>query len=136
MARKFKKRQATDIEDIVAESLARIGVKNLSDEQVALLARLIFSGVARYFFMSPDNEIEMGFLKIIKNPDKEQLFAVNIRKSENEGIYNAKSLWKYYRGELVVEAELKSIMEEFVQNLLDYSQAQEQSISKLTRKIS
>ena len=136
MARKLKTKQATDIEDIVLESLTRTGFKKVDDVKLALLTRLIFSGIAHYFFKSPDNVVEMGFLKFIKNPEKDQLFAVNIRRNETEGIYNASTLWKYYKGELIVEEKLKNIMEKFVENLIEYSQAQEQDISKLTRKMS
>lgn len=136
MARKLKTKQAVDIENIVLESLTRVGIKKIDDAKLALLTRLIFSGVAHYFFRSPDNVVEMGFLKFVKNPEKDQLFAINIRRNETEGIYDAATLWKYYKGELVVEEKLRNIMEKFVENLMEYSQAQEQDISKLTRKMS
>ena len=137
MARKLKNKAAEDLEDIVANSLERVGFgRDLDPAKVALLTRLIFSGVANYFFRTPDNVIQMGFLKFVKNPDKDQLFAVNIVRNEQEGIYNADTLWRYYKGELKVAEDLKKIVDEFIADLIAYSQEQEEDITELTNKLS
>ena len=135
MARKFISRKPIDIENIVAECLKRVGITKVSDNQVALLTRLIFSGIANYFFNNPDNKIGMGYIEFMKNPEKEQLFAINLLKNENEGVVNANTLWRYYKGELATEAKLKVVSDEFMQDLLQYSQQQETEINNITRKL-
>ena len=134
MDRKYISRPPKDIEAIVQESLNRVGLKSSSNNQVALLTRLIFSGISEYFFKKPDNKVKMGYIEFIKNPDKEQLFALNILKSEDAGVVNADTLWRYYKGELSSEAQLKGIIDEFVHDLLEYAQTQEQNISKINSK--
>lgn len=135
MARKFKTRPPTDIENIVRACLRHIGVTDLKNNQIALLTRLIFSGIASYFFYEPDNLINMGFIQFKKNPEKEQLFAINILNSPRDGVFNAETLCKYYKGELKLESELMKTLEEFVKDLLQYSQDQEENITELTRKL-
>ena len=135
MARKFISRKPEDLENIVIECLHRIGISDVSDKQVALLTRLIFSGIANYFFNKPDYKIKMGYIEFMKNPEKEQLFAVNILKDEEEGVINADTLWRYYKGELATEAKLKVVIDEFMQDLLQYSQQQETEINSITKKL-
>lgn len=135
MSRNFTYKKSTDIEDIVKECLARIGITEVSKNQVALLTRLIFSGISNYFFNKPDNKITMGYIELMKNPQKEQLFAINLLKNQKEGVINANTLWRYYKGELATEAELKVIIDEFMQDLLNYSQQQEIEIDNITKKL-
>ena len=134
MVREFKERQPKDIESIVKESLRRIGLSKVSDNKIALLTRLIFSGIASYFYFNPDNKIRMGYIEFIKNPEKEQLFALNIIRNDLDGIVNADTLWRYYKGEMTTRAQLKEIIDEFVHDLLDYAQVQESEISKINEK--
>ena len=77
----------------------------------------------------------MGYIEFMKNPEKEQLFAINLLKNENEGVVNANTLWRYYKGELATEAKLKVVIDEFMQDLLQYSQQQETEINNITRKL-
>ena len=135
MARKFKNKKPEEIENIVSECLNRVGVKKMSANKIALLTRLIFSGISDYFFRNPDNLINMGYIQFKKNPDKEQLFAINIVKSDSAGVVNANTLWRYYKGELASETKLKGIIDEFIKELLEYSQAQEQDITNLTSRL-
>lgn len=134
MGRKYTLMLPQEIEDIVKECLLRVGIKGASNNQVALLTRLIFSGVAEYFYKQPDNKVRMGYIEFMKNPDKEQLFAVNILKSEGVGVINADTLWRYYKGELATEAQLKGVIDEFVHNLLEYAETQEQDIVNINNK--
>lgn len=134
MARKYISRLPKDIEEIVDECLRRVNIKDVSENQVALLTRLIFSGIANYFYKKPDYKVKMGYIEFIKNPDKEQLFAINILKNDEEGVVNADTLWRYYKGELLSEAKLKVVIDEFVQDLLNYAQTQEQDIMSLNNK--
>ena len=85
-------------------------------------------------FEKPDYKVKMGYIEFMKNPDKEQLFAINILKNDEEGVVNADTLWRYYKGELLTEAKLKGVIDEFVQDLLEYAQAQEQNIMSLNNK--
>lgn len=135
MGRQFKNRKSIEIEEIVEECLKRVGIEKTSQKQVALLTRLIFSGISYYFYLKPDNLIKMGYIEFMKNPDKEQMFAVNILKNADEGVVNAETLWRFYKGELASEAKLKMVVDEFVQELLQYSQDQEIDITNLTNKL-
>lgn len=134
MDRKYALMLPQEIEDIVKECLIRVGIKSTSNNQVALLTRLIFSGIAEYFYKQPDNKVQMGYIEFMKNPEKEQLFAVNLLKSEGSGVINADTLWRYYKGELATQAQLKGIIDEFVHNLLEYAQTQEQDIIDINNR--
>ena len=134
MTRKFKKVNPVKVEEIVTNSLKIVGLHEVVKDKVSLLTRLIFSGLAYYFYEHPDSLIDLGYLRIRKNPDKEELFAVNILRDDR--VVNAESLWKYYTGELQSKEELKSLLEGFVNELLVYSQIQETKISSLSNKIS
>ena len=70
MSRKFINRYPSDLEDIVSECLKRVGIEQTSKNQVALLTRLIFSGISAYFFYNPNVKIRTGYLEFMKNPDK------------------------------------------------------------------
>lgn len=134
MVRKFKDMFPKDIENIIKDSLRRIGITKVSENQVSLLTRLIFSGISSYFFYNSDNKIRMGYIELLKNPEKEQLFAVNIVKNEFEGVVNADTLYRYYKGELATETQLREVIDEFVHDLLVYAQTQETDISNISDK--
>ena len=134
MARKFIERPPEDIEDIVKESLSIIGEK-LNKDKIKLLTRLIISGIAYYYFINPDNVINLGFLTFQKSPDKDELFKVGMIRDIESGVTNAGTLWKYYKGELKQEAQFKEAINNFFRELIDYSQGQEIEITKLTSKI-
>lgn len=134
MVRKFKKREPEIIESVVRESLEAIDVE-LEEEKVKLLARLIISGIGKHYFFSPDDLIDMGFLRFQKSPDKDELFRVTLLRNENSGVINADTLWRYYRGDLYHELQFKEIMDTFLHELIDYSQAQEVEITRLTNQI-
>jgi hypothetical protein len=135
MVRKFKKADKEVLEDIVQDSLERIGIKTLEEAKRALLIRLIAAGIANYFFNSPDDLIDLGFLRFKKNPEKNELFAVEILKDEQAGVINADTLYRYYTGNLTSEKALKETMKGFVTELLNYSQAQSNNIAELTGKL-
>ena len=134
MARKLVKRDAVDIEKIMANCLEKVGAK-VSKDKYKLFLRLFLSVISYYFFKSPDNIVDVGFIRLKKNPEKTQLFAVEILKDPEEGIVNAETLWRFYRGDLIGEKKLKEIVEGFVDELLIYAQAQETEIQQLTTKI-
>lgn len=135
MVRKFKNRPSKDIESILEESIERIDFRNITKDKIALLLRLLISGVANYFFVSPDNIVNVGYMQFTKSADKDELFKVKIIRNEGEGVLNASTLWRYYKGELSTEAKLKGIIDEFVDGLLEYSQNQEVKITKLTGRL-
>ena len=135
MARRLKKVDGRAFEALINDSLKRVGANTLDGGKVALFSRLLFSGVANYFFQSPDDLVEIGFLKFKKNPDKNELFAVEITKNEEAGVINADTLYRYYTGELASEKALQKTMDNFVNELLTYSQEQNNSISELTGKL-
>ena len=135
MARKIKEHKAIDIEEIVEECFKRIGVANAKQEQIALFSRLLFSGISRYFFLHPDNAVNLGYLRFSKSPDIDELFRVHIVRNGKVGIVNADTLWKYYKGDIIHREKIEEVVNNFVNELLVYSQQQEQDISKLTRKL-
>lgn len=135
MARKLRTISSSVLENIVRDSAVRVGLKDINSNQAALLTRLIFSGLANYFFISPDDVVDVGYLKVKKNPAKEELFAVEIIKSAKEGITNAETLYRYYKGDLTTQKEIKETMNNFVNELLSYSQAQNFNITKLTSNL-
>ena len=134
MVRKVTRRPPSDIEDIFKECLERVGIKRTTINQRALLVRLVFSGIASYFFYNPNVKIRTGYIEFKKNPEKKQIIPINILKSENQGIVNADTLWRYYKGELASEAQLKEVIDEFVHNLLEYAQMQEFNIAEINQK--
>lgn len=133
MARKIQQMEASVLEKVVEDSLNRIGCK-LPEDKTKLLLRLIISGISNHFFELPDTEINVGFMKFKKSPNLDELFTVEIIR--NEEVINAKSLYKYYKGELITEKELKNIVEGFVNELVVYSQNQSNNINRLTGKLS
>ena len=135
MARKIKNKEAIEIEEIVEECFRRIGVQNAKPEQIALFSRLLFSGIAKYFFFNPDNAVNVGYLKFSKSPDIDELFRVHIVRNGKVGIVNADTLWKYYKGDIIHKEKIEEVVNNFVNELLVYSQQQEQDISKLTNKL-
>lgn len=132
MGRKFKTISSVILENIVKDSASRVKISPISSNQANLLVRLIFSGIASYLYNYPDDIMDVGYIKVKKNPPKEEIFAVDIVKNENEGITNAETLYRYYKGELMAEKEIKETMNNFVNELLSYSQAQNFNITKLT----
>ena len=83
MAREFIKRTDEIFEDITKKSLGIVGIE-ADKNKVKLLIRLILSGIAQHYFYNPDDIIDVGFLQFSKNPDKDELFKVNIIKSVEE----------------------------------------------------
>lgn len=134
MGRKFEKKEPKLIEDIVAESLDIVGME-VEEDKVKLLARLILSGIGQHYFFNPDDLIDMGFLRIQKSSEKDELFKVTIIRNKSSGVVNAETLWRYYRGDLQQERQFKEIMDTFLHELIDYSQTQEIEITKLTSQL-
>ena len=132
MGRKFKKVKGSIFEQLVKDSLERVGIEGVERDRVALFFRLMLGGIANYFFNSPDDLVEVGFLRFKKNPEKDELFAVDIIRDENAGVVNANTLYRYYTGDLTSEQALQNTMNNFVNELLSYSQTQNNSITKLT----
>lgn len=134
MARKFNKEPPETLEKILKESLKVIGVK-MKEDKAKLLLRLLISGIANHYFYKPDDLIEVGFLQFCKSPDKDELFRVNIIRSKESGVVNADTLWKYYTGQLQQEKDFKGILENFIEELINYSQEQEIDITQLTSRL-
>ena len=134
MAREIKNLKSSVIEDMVVNNLSKICDNKLENEKLQLFLRLIISDIAYHFFLNPDTQIDVGFMRFRKSPNLDELFTVDIIR--NEDIINAQSLYKYYRGELISEKELKGIVEGFVGELLMYSQQQNTKITSLTGKLS
>jgi hypothetical protein len=133
--RQFRERPPEDIENITKESLKIIGIEDIEEGKVKLLSRLIMSGIANHYFHYPDDLIRMGFLQFEKSPDKNELFKVTILKNKEAGVVNADTLWKYYKGELHQEAKFKEILDNFLEELISYSQTQEINITQLTSRL-
>ena len=133
--RQFRERPPEDIENITKESLKIIGIEDIEEGKVKLLSRLIISGIANHYFHYPDDLIRMGFLQFEKSPDKNELFKVTILKNKEAGVVNADTLWKYYKGELHQEAKFKEILDNFLEELISYSQTQEINITQLTSRL-
>ena len=135
MKRRIEERNLSVIEQIVRDSLIHVGVE-ASDIQVALLLRLIFSGIGKHFFFEPDTKFKIGFIEISKSPNIDELFNVEIIRSEKDKIVNAETLYQYYTGDLARETQLKGILDTFVNELLAYAQGQEISIASTMNKLS
>ena len=135
MARKLIPRSPEILEDIVKESLRVIGVEEITDNQGKLLLRLIISGISSHYFFSPDDIFTVGFLQFQKSPDKDELFKVTILRNKEVGVVNADTLYQYYRGELQKESQFKELIDDFLTDLIEYSQYQEMSITELTSKL-
>ena len=135
MTRKLKKVDKEVIESIVEDSLKRAGIKGVKKEESDILLRLIISGIADYFYNNPDDIIDVGFIRFKKNPQKEELLAVDLIVNKQEGIVNADTLNKYYKGDLIAEEKLKGLMNNFVNELLTYSQSQSNKITSMTSKL-
>lgn len=133
--RQFRERPPEDIENITKESLKIIGIEGLEEGKIKLLSRLIMSGIANHYFHYPDDLIRMGFLQFEKSPNKNELFKVTILKNKEAGVVNADTLWKYYKGELHQEAKFKEILDNFLEELISYSQTQEINITQLTSRL-
>jgi hypothetical protein len=134
MVRKLTKKPAITIENIMKESISILNEK-MSDDKVRLLLRLAVSGIANHYFKHPDDLIDVGFLRFQKSPDKDELFKVTILRDKKSGVINAEMLWKYYKGELKQEAQFKEILDNFLKELIEYSQEQEINIMNLTNYV-
>lgn len=135
MKRKLIKVKDKVLDEIISQSLKQVGIKKFNKNQVALLIRLICGGIANYFYDNPDDLIEAGFIRFKKNPDKEEIFAVDLIPNEQEGVINADTLYRYYKGDLWAEDRLKETMNNFVNELLSYSQNQSNKITSMTSKL-
>ena len=134
MGRVFKEESAEVIEKIIERSLNIIGAE-FNEGQTKLFLRLIISGIANHYFHNPDDIINVGFLRFEKSPDKNELFKVTIIKNQEVGVVNAETLWEYYNGELKQKQQLKEVLNDFLKELISYSQAQEIDITNLTNSI-
>lgn len=134
MGREFKQKEATVLEQVMKQCLEIVGAK-LEENQIKLLLRLYTSGIAYHYFLNPDDLIDVGFLRFGKSPEKEELFKVTLIRDEDSGVVNAKTLWKYYKGDLSREQQFKNILDSFLKNLINYSQQQEIEITKSISKI-
>ena len=131
----IEEKKVSVLEQIVYDSLHHIGLTDANPSHAALLLILILSGIGQHFFYEPDTNFRLGFIDIRKSPDKDELFTVNIIRSEENNIVNADTLWKYYTGELIKESQLKEVLDKFVHELLLYSQSQEESIMMMADKL-
>jgi len=127
LKRTIEERPISEIENLFINSFKRAGIE-ATDMQVSLLLRLFLSSVGDYFFFNPDTSYRIGFIEVSKSPDKDELFNVKIIRSPENNIVNANTLWQFYTGDLIREKQLKSLLDTFVQELVNYSQAQEISI--------
>lgn len=134
MGRVFKEESAEVIEKVIERSLNIIGAE-FNEGQTKLFLRLIMSGIANHYFHNPDDIINVGFLRFEKSPDKNELFKVTIIKNQEVGVVNAETLWEYYNGELKQKQQLKEVLNDFLKELISYSQAQEIDITNLTNSI-
>ena len=134
MGRVFKEESAEVIEKVIERSLNIIGAE-FNEGQTKLFLRLIMSGIANHYFHNPDDIINVGFLRFEKSPDKNELFKVTIIKNQEVGVVNAETLWEYYNGELRQKQQLKEVLNDFLKELISYSQAQEIDITNLTNSI-
>ena len=134
MVRKREERDSTTLENISEKCFKAMGL-NVSREQSNLFARIFLSGISHYFFYKPDDIIRIGFLKVEKSPEKSELFKVTLQKNLDVGVTNAETLWKYYTGELIQESKFQEIIQNFMEELISYSQAQEQEITNLTSSL-
>ena len=134
MGREFKPRKATVLEQIMEECLEIIGA-NLEKNEIKLLLRLYTSGIAYHYFLNPDDLIDVGFLRFQKSPEKEELFKVTLIRDEELGVINAHTLWKYYKGDLNREKQFQKILDNFLENLISYSQEQEIEITESINRI-
>lgn len=132
--RKFKEREPEILENILKESLGIIGVE-MEEGKSKLLLRLLTSGIAYHYFKNPDDLIKVGFLQFRKSPEKNELFKVTLLKDKESGVINAETLWQYYKGELRQKAQFKQVLENFLEELITYSQEQEIDITQLTSKL-
>lgn len=133
--RKFIEKPPDIIERVTGESLKIVGIEEVPEGKVKLLSRLIISGIANHYFQNPDDLIKMGFLQFEKSPDKNELFKVTILRDTEVGVINADTLWKYYKGELHQEAKFKEVLDNFLEELIAYSQTQEINITQLTSRL-
>lgn len=133
--RKLIEKPPDIIEGVTKESLRIVGLEDIEEGKVKLLSRLIISGIANHYFRNPDDLIKMGFLQFEKSPEKDELFKVTILRNKDAGVINADTLWKYYKGELHQEAKFKEILDNFLEELINYSQDQEINITQLTSKL-
>ena len=122
------------IEELVDKALRAIGIEDLDKDKSRLFLRLLFSGLGQYFFINPDDLMDIGFIRLAKNPKKEEIFSVNLIKNPDLGIVNADTLWKYYRGELIQQEKFKELIEGFMEELISYSQEKEMNITELTSR--
>ena len=134
MARKIKKVNKEVLEELVRKCLLHIGMEP-SDQECNLFLRLFIGAISDYFFRFPDNEVEVGFVKFKKNPEKRELFAIELMPHEEVGVVNAKTLYEYYTGDLTSKEVLKEAMNNFVNELLAYSQVQSNKITTLTSRM-
>ena len=135
MSRKLFEKPPECLENIIEECLRVVGIDNIEKGRAKLLLRLFASGIAYYYFHNPDDLVRVGFLQFGKSPDKDELFKVTILRNQEQGIINADTLWRYYTGELHQEAKFKEILDNFLEDLISYSQSQEISITQLTSKL-
>ena len=134
MARELVKKPPETLEKIMEDCLKLIGVE-VEENKIKLLLRLLVSGIGNHYFTSPDDLIDVGFLRFQKSPDKDELFKVMILRDSNEGVVNANALWRYYNGDLKRERDLKNSLESFLTNLISYAQQQEIEITKSISQI-
>lgn len=135
MSRKLNKVTEEIIISLLRDSLKRSGLDNLPDNNVSLFIRLLFSGISSYFFRNPDDIIDLGYMRLKKNAEVDELFAVEILRDREESVVNADTLYKFYKGELISEKEIKKVVEGFANELLSYSEMQNEKISNLTYKL-
>jgi hypothetical protein len=135
MSRKLNKVTEEVVIALLRDSLKRSGLENMPDNNVSLFIRLLFSGLSSYFFRNPDDIIDLGYMRLKKNADIDELFAVEILRDKEESVVNADTLYKFYKGELISEKEIKKVVEGFANELLSYSEMQNEKISNLTYKL-
>ena len=135
MERKLNKVDEGIIIDLLTDSLKRAGLNDLPENNAKLFIRLLFSSISDYFFCNPDNIIDLGYLRLKKNSNVNEMFAVEILRSETEDVVNANTLYKFYKGELISEKEIKKVVEGFANELLSYSEVQNEKISDLTHQL-
>lgn len=135
MSRKLNKVTEEVVIALLRDSLKRSGLENMPDNNVSLFIRLLFSGLSSYFFRNPDDIIDLGYMRLKKNAEIDELFAVEILRDKEESVVNADTLYKFYKGELISEKEIKKVVEGFANELLSYSEMQNEKISNLTYKL-
>jgi len=124
--------QSAVLVESIKDNCKKAGM-NISQDNINKLFNIMVSTAADYVYHNPESRIDFPHFSIIRCRSKVNLIQIDIKRDKE--VDNAEELLYFYLNEGLERREIKKIIDEFVDTLVDYSSEKEDENSEIIKKI-